>query len=99
MGKLLKAMATAFETIAEASANWQSTVERASTTVKHDATYGDVVRAVSKSTNDGFWKNRMLNIIPDDADSSKYDAAIAILEDNQDDFWTAKALERVFKRP
>ena len=99
MGKILDAIAGMMEGIAEASTNFQS-IASGTTAANGNVTYGDVVQAVTKCTKDGFWKNRMLDRIPSDADSATYKAAISILEDpNSDDFWKCRALDRVFKRP
>lgn len=98
MGKFLNGLASVLEAMGEMSANYQN-LNSASDPAKN-VTYGDVVRAITKNVTDGFWKNRILDVIPDDAPASKYEAAISVLEDkNSDSFWKKRTLERVFKRP
>lgn len=98
MGKILNVIAGVMEGIAEASTNFQN-ITNGTTGANDNVTYGDVVQAVTKCSKDGFWKNRMLDRIPADADPAMYKAAISILEDpNSDDFWKCRALDRVFER-
>lgn len=98
MAKMLKVVGAILEGIASASVEIQTGVEKPVT--EKDVTYGDTVTAVMKGFSDSFWKNRALNEIPKNGASSDYKAAIGICEDdNMDDFWKVRALERVFERP
>lgn len=98
MGKILDTIAGLMEGIAEATADYQNL--KNGTTGAGNATYGDVVKAITVNIKDGYWKNRCLDAVPTDAEPAKYQAAIAVLEDqNSDDFWKRRALTRVFERP
>ena len=97
--KVTDIMGSIFEGIASASAAFDAVTNPSKTTTKDGATYGDVVKAVSRGELDSFWKNRMLDRIPRDADPDQYSAAISICEDaSMDGFWKARALERIFKK-
>lgn len=96
--KAIDIMGSIFEGLASASAAFDA-VTNPSKTTKDSATYGDVVKAVSRGESDSFWKTRMLDRIPQDADPDKYAAAISICEDtSMDGFWKARALDRIFKK-
>lgn len=98
MGKILDMLADVMEATAQATANYQNLKD--GTAGAGGATYGDVVKAITANVSNGYWKNRMLDTIPTDASSAKYQAAIAVLEDaNSDDYWKRRALTRVFERP
>ena len=99
MGKILNFVADLMGAMTEASANFNKAVNNDSATAER-ATYGDVVQAVTKHVNDGFWKKQTLRCIPKDAAPSEYAAAKAIIEDDSiDDFWKKQAVSEVFERP
>lgn len=99
MGKILDLIADVMEATAKATADYQN-LKKGTTTGAGNATYGDVVKAITVNVTDGYWKNRCLDVVPTDAEPAKYQAAIAILEDtSSDNFWKRRALTRVFERP
>lgn len=96
--KAIDIMGSIFEGLASASAAFDA-VTNLSKTTKDSATYGDVVKAVSRGESDSFWKTRMLDRVPQDSSPDKYAAAISICEDaSMDGFWKARALDRIFKK-
>lgn len=98
MGKFLDFVADVMEATAKATADYQNLKNGA--TGAGTTTYGDVVKAITVNITDGYWKNRCLDAVPTDAEPAKYQAAVAILEDpNNDNFWKRRALIRVFERP
>ena len=97
--KAFEFVADILQGIAQVSNEVQKVERSFNTEPKDGATYGDVVKAVTKNVKDSFWKSRILDRIPQNADSAMYEAAIGICEDvNMDDFWKSRSLEKVFKR-
>ena len=97
--KALEFAASILKGIAEVTTEVQKVERSFNTEPRGEATYGDVVKALTKGVKDQFWKSQILNVIPQNADPAKYQAAIGICEDDtMEDFWKGQVLKKMFRR-